>query len=219
MNWLNIAAAVGAAICFLVLVLVVLSALFALLAATLRGYKYRHAFRHPIRMLDCWWLEASPQRRLDRNPGNLCMLLGLMLPCLAIILQGPVPNSALRLMPEGLQVAMCACIFGGLGIKLHGAMSGSRFYFPRTSLKKSYQWGYTGAPVATMGTFVYGYYILAGTPNFLSALGGVSTPMFGMGVSITAVLYWLESRRIERNEQILTEQAVEVIRNDLDTDS
>ena len=158
--------------------------------------------------MDSWWSENSPKRRLDRNAGNLCMLIGLMFPCLSIILQGPVPNSALADMPNGLQIAMCVCIFGGCGIKLHGALSGMRFYFPKTPLKKSYRWGYTGAPVATMGCLVYGYFILSGTPNFLSALGGVATPMFGLGISIQAIFYWLESRRIARNEQVLTEQAI-----------
>jgi hypothetical protein len=153
--------------------------------------------------LDQWWTEKSPKRRIDRNAGNMCMLLGLMLPSLAIILQGPIPNSILDDMPVALQLSMCVCIFSGCGIKLHGAMSGSRWYFPRTPLTKSYRWGYTGAPMATVGAFVYGWYILSGTPNYLSALGGVSTPMFGLGISIQAVFYWLESRRIERNQRVL----------------
>jgi hypothetical protein len=166
--------------------------------------------------LDHWWSQTSPRRRLDRNAGNMCMLIGLMLPSLSIILQGPTPNSVLEDMPTGLQLAMCACIFIGCGIKLHGALSGSRWYLPRTPLKTSYRWGYTGAPAATMGAFVYGYFILSGTPTFLSALGGVSTPMFGLGISLQAVLYWLESRRIDRNERILTEQAKAEIADDRD---
>lgn len=131
------------------------------------------------------------------------MLIGLMLPSMSIILQGPTPNSVLADMPTWLQIAMCGCIFGGCGIKLHGALTGSRFYFPRTSLTTSYRWGYTGAPMATVGALVYGWFILSGTPTFLSALGGVSTPMFGIGISIQALFYWLESRRIARNERTL----------------
>jgi hypothetical protein len=169
--------------------------------------------------LDTWWATISPRRRLDRSAGNMFMLIGLMLPSLAIVLQGPVPNSALEDMPDYLQVGMCGCIFVGCGIKLHGALSGSRWYFPRTSLKKAYRWGYTGAPMATVGCWAYGWFILAGTPNFLSALGGVATPMFGLGISLQALFYWLESRRIDRAEHTLIEQAQAEIAYDRDPDS
>ena len=160
----------------------------------------------PLAVLDAWWEAVSPRRRLDRNAGNMCMLIGLMLPSLSIVLRGPVPNSVLADMPENLQIGMCACIFGGCSIKVHGALSGSRWYFPHTSLEQSYRWGYAGAPAATMGLWVYGYYTLSNTPNFWSALAAVATPLYGVGIGVQAVFYWLESRRIERNETILTEQ-------------
>lgn len=172
-----------------------------------------------IDRLDRWWIEVSPRRRLDRNAGNGFMLVGLMLPSLSIVLQGPTPNSVLEDMGDGLQITMCAAIFIGCGIKLHGVLSGSRWYFPKADLKTCYRWGYTGAPLAAMGCLVYGYYILSGTPNFLSALGGVATPMFGFGISVQAVLYWLESRRIERNEKILREQARAEIAYERDADN
>jgi hypothetical protein len=73
--------------------------------------------------------------------------------------------------------------------------------------------------MATMGCLVYGWFILSGTDTFLSALGGISTPMFGIGITIQAGFYWLESRRIERNERILTKQAKEVIEHERDSDS
>lgn len=169
--------------------------------------------------LDQWWAEVSPRRRLDRGPANLFMLAGLMLPSLSIILRGPTPNSVLRDMPDALQIAMCFCIFVGCGIKLHGALSGMRWYFPKANLQTCYRWGYTGAPMATMGALVYGWFILSGTDNFLSALGGISTPLFGCGISVQAVMYWLESRRIERNERILIRQAKSEIRRESDSDS
>jgi hypothetical protein len=146
---------------------------------------------------------APEERRIDFNLGNLCMLVGLMLPALSIVLQGPTPNSVLTDMGEGLQVSMCFCIFTGCGLKLHGALAGRRWYFPRTNLKRCYGYGVAGAPMAAVGAFVYGWFILSNTPTFLSALGGVSTPMFGLGIASQAVLYWLEARRIRHNEIIL----------------
>lgn len=158
---------------------------------------------------DRWWERTSTERRIDLNFGNMCMLIGLMLPTLSIVLQGPTPNSVLRGMPDNLQIMMCACIFGGCALKLHGALAGRKFYFPNTTLQRCYQFGCMGAPMATAGAFVYGWVILSNTPTFLSALSGVSTPMFGLGISLQAALYWLEARRIERNEHIIAEHSGE----------
>lgn len=156
-----------------------------------------------IARIDAWWARVAPERRIDFNFGNICMLIGLMLPALSIVLQGPSPNSVLEGMGDLLQISMCFCIFVGCGLKLHGALAGRRWYFPKHDLKRCYSYGVTGAPMATAGAFVYGWFILSNTPTFLSALGGVSTPMFGLGISMQAVLYWLEVRRIRRNEEII----------------
>lgn len=159
----------------------------------------------PITRLDEWWTKKSPARRLDFNLGNLMMLIGLLLPSFSIVVRGPNPASVIAEMSVSLQVMMCACIFGGCALKLHGAMAGRRFWFPNMSLKRCYQFGYTGAPAATAGCLVYGYYLVTGNPDFWVAMGAVSTPIFGIGISGQAILYWLEVRRISRNEVILTE--------------
>lgn len=166
--------------------------------------------RHPVVSLDHWWMTIAPERRIDFNFGNMGMLFGLICSTLSIMLQGPIPNSILEGMSEQLQVMMCFCIFGGCGIKLHGALAGRRFWFPNMTLQRCYQLGYTGAPMATAGALVYGYYILNNAFQqsdsytiFLSATSGVATPSFGIGISLQAVLYWLEARRIERNEKII----------------
>lgn len=176
-----------------------------------------HNTMHPIEALDHWWFRVSPDRRLDRNAGNIAMLIGLMCPSLAIILTGPVPNSTLTAMPDWLQVWMCAFIFLGCGIKLHGALSGSRWWFPHKKLKDSYSMGFIGAPFAASGLWVYGWFILANTPNLFSALGGVLTPILGVGIGFQAVLYWLEWRRITRNEAIMIAEAKAHIQDDSDS--
>lgn len=163
--------------------------------------------RHPIRTLDLWWLNHSKERRLDRGPANMCMLIGLMLPSMSIVLLGPTPTSALNEMPADLQMAMCLCIFTGCIMKMHGALSRSRFWFPRKPVKHCYQIGYRGAPIATSGLFVYSYFLLNITPNWLSALAVVLTPMLGLGIGLQAGTYWLEVRRIERDELALIRQA------------
>lgn len=166
-----------------------------------------HNIIHPVSAMDNWWSRVSPERRLDRNMGNLCMLIGLMFPTLAIVLVGPVPNSILSEMPEWLQIWMCGFIFLGCGIKLHGAFGHSRFWCPNRSIKQCYALGYIGAPFASTGLLVYGYFILSNTPNWVSALSGILTPMLGLGIGLQAVLYWLEWRRIDRNEATLISEA------------
>lgn len=174
---------------------------------------------HPIMLLDEWWARSSPNRRLDRNMANTFMLIGLMCPTLSIVLNGPVPNSVLEDMPEWLQIWMCAFIFIGCGMKLHGILSGLKYYFPNTGVKHSYSWGVRGAPLATAGALVYGWFILSNTPNFFSALAGVSTPMFGLGIGFQSVLYWLEIRRIDRNERRLTADVKAQIADERNSDS
>jgi len=159
--------------------------------------------RHPINSLDGWWEDVSPKRRIDLNLGNMFMLVGLMLPSLSIVLNGPVPTSILVDMDDDLQISMCACIFFGCGMKLHGALSGRKWWFPNMALKRCYTLGFSGAPIAFVGAITYGYYILHNTPNFWSALSGFSTPMFGTGILLQGLLYILEYRRIDRNERLL----------------
>lgn len=152
--------------------------------------------------LDRWWAKAAAKRRIDHNAANLCMLLALMGPSLSIVLRGPTPSSKLVEMSTGLQITMCACIFGGLAIKLHGALSGTRFWFPRTPLRQCYRFGYSGAPMACAGLFVYGWFLLHDTPTWTSAMGAIATPMFGLGIGIQGFFYWLESRRVEHDAEV-----------------
>ena len=157
-------------------------------------------WHHPVRALDNWWENISPKRRIDRNAGNMCMLIGLMAPTLSIVLKGPAPSSVVSGMSDSMQMMMSAAIFLGCGIKLHGALCGARWYFPKTILKKCYRYGYSGAPAAVVGLGVYSYYIFVNLPNFYAVIGAMLTPMMGLGIGIQAVFYWLESRRLARNE-------------------
>ena len=163
-----------------------------------------------LEKLDNKWSKAYPKRRLDSNFGNLAVLLGLMLPSLSIVINGPVPTSVLRTMPDWLQILMCACIFFGCGMKLFGAMAGRHWFFSRIPLATCYRLGVTGAFPAFTGTTTYGYFIFSNTPdNVWSAVAAVSTPLFGIGVLLQAFLYWLEARRLEHNKEILFSQARE----------
>jgi hypothetical protein len=166
----------------------------------------RYKLRHPVRALDAWWAHLMSNPRVDLNFGNIGMLIGLMLPSLSIILQGPIPGAALGRMPSWLQVWMCAFIFIGCGMKLHGALGGRRWYRPNMTRIQCYQWGIVGAPLAASASWVYGYFILTNTPTFLSAVSGVSTPCFGTGILLQAGLYLLEIRRLQHDQlDIITE--------------
>jgi hypothetical protein len=162
--------------------------------------KTAHLLRHPVSSLDDWWSKVSPERRLDHNLDSICMLVGLALPALSIVLIGPAPTTTVADMSPNLQIAMCACIFGGCVMKLHGVFSHTRFWFPNTPIRRCYQIGYSAAPAATAGLLVYGWFLVTNTETWLSAVGAVLPPMLGFGIGLQSVMYWLEARRIERVE-------------------
>lgn len=192
-----------------------LAASLACVAIVHTAITYRRRLRHPVKTLDQWWETASPERRIDFNFGNMFMLLGLIFPALSIVLTGPSPNSVLIVMPDWLQVWMCLSIFLGCSLKLHGALSGRKWWAPKTALARSYEYGVRGAPLASTGALVYGWYILSNTPNWPSALSGISTPMFGIGIALQAVLYWLEIRRIKHSEVKKTRELLQQKRDEL----
>ena len=168
---------------------------------------------HPIATLDDFWEERSPKRRVDRIPSNICLLIGLMLPTASIILRGPLPTSAVANMSETLQVSMCGCIFAGCAIKLHGACLGAKWYpFRCKHVQNAYRWGCAGAPAAVAGLGVYTYYLfLATNGNVWSAISACLTPALGLGIGLNAIMYWFESRRIERVEnQLITRKVAEI---------
>lgn len=154
--------------------------------------------RHPVATLDDWWSNASRDVRLDRNPVYLCVLIGVAAPSLAVVLVGPVPNSALTALTGTTQIVLCAFIFGGSCIMLYAS-----FRFPGDRRKLAYRRGYTFTPLVVSGLIVYGITILANTPNFMAALSGFLTPMLAVGIAFQGMRLWLESRRIQRTEETL----------------
>lgn len=165
-----------------------------------------------VKRIDDWWDRTAPTRRLDRNGANMCMLIGLVLTSFSVIVIGPSPSSVIRDMTDHLQIAMCVCIFSGCLVKLFGALAHSRFFFPRMRVKTCYQIGVGGAPLASSGLFVYGWFLLENTPTWTSALGAVLTPMLGAGILIQSAFYLLEARRIGRNERLMIQDAKQVAR-------
>jgi len=100
------------------------------------------------------------------------------------------------------------CIVIGLAMMLHGALSGLPWWFPKRSVKRSYMSGYTGAPAAVTGLGVYAYFIISNTQTWSSALSAVLTPFLALGITIQALVLWLEVRRIEAVEDRMIATAV-----------
>lgn len=176
----------------------------------------RHKLAHPLRTADAWWVRKSPQRRLDRDAIAICAQFGFAGPTLSIALVGPAPTSVLEDMAPSLQITMCICIVIGLLTMLHGSLSGFPWYFPNAPVKRCYVRGYTGAPAAVIGLSVYAYYIIENTNTWPSALSAVVTPLLALGISIQAMLYWLEVRRIENVEDILIADAKNMVSDEHD---
>jgi hypothetical protein len=157
--------------------------------------------RHPVHSLDKWWETKFSALRLDHNISNFCVILGLIITALSTLILGSTPTSSLNVAPRSTEMAMCACIFIGLSIKMHGVLAHSRWYFPNTTLRRCYQFGYTGAPIASAGLFVYGFYLIEHTELWSSVIGACVTPFLGVGVLLQGGMYWLEARRMERAER------------------
>jgi hypothetical protein len=171
---------------------------------------------HPMRTLDAWWQVRSPERRLDRDPIGLAALIGFAGLTSSILLVGPTPNSSLVDMPNGLQVLMCGCIVLGLLRMAYGALRGLPWFFPSTTVKRSYTIGFTGAPAAVFGLGVHSFYIITNPETWTSALSAGLTPLLAVGISAQAFLYLLEVRRIERVENALIREAKAVIADEHD---
>lgn len=172
-----------------------------------------------VARLDKWW--ESRKRRLDRAPANLALTVGLMCPTLSIALHGPAPTSFVFSMDDVTQIAMCACIFVGLAICLHGMCMGSRWYFPRATLLQCYAKAMYGGPLAFVGLFVYTWFLAMGTPNVWGTLGIFLTPALAGGIVGQTFLYWLDMRRIRSAKATLT-QSAEIrakIQDEFDDDS
>lgn len=156
--------------------------------------------------LDRWW--ARRERRLDRTPMNVFVMLGLMSPALSIILRGPSPISSVADMPDITQIAMCACIFVGLGTCLHGAVMRSRWWFPKASLIRCYRKGMSGGPIAVAGLWVYTYFLYVNTVSVWGTLNAFLTPALSLGVASNCLWYALEIRLIRRRKAEFTQRAL-----------
>jgi hypothetical protein len=88
-------------------------------------------------------------------------------------------------------------LFIGSTIALVGVATGTRFFRPRIDPRRAYRLGIAGAPAYAASLAVYGWAIIAGTPSWPSALGGVLGPLIGLGALINAFTFWLEVRRID----------------------
>lgn len=157
--------------------------------------------------LDGWWQHRSENRRLDRAPANLAIVVGLMVPAGSIALRGPASNSFIAGMATSTQIAMCSCIFVGLAICLHGMCMGSRFYFPDASLTRCYKKAAYGGPLAFVGLAVYTFFLATSTPDMWGTLNIFLTPALGLGIIGQMFLYWLDVRRIRNNKATFTESA------------
>jgi hypothetical protein len=85
-------------------------------------------------------------------------------------------------------------------------------------IKTCYRIAFGGAPFASAGLIVYGYFLLLNTPTWISSFGAVFYPILGVGISVQALFYMLEARRIEHNERRMIHEAKQVIREQRNSD-
>lgn len=81
-----------------------------------------------------------------------------------------------------------------------GSLLGSPWFFPKCLRKHSYMAGIIGIPLHAFATFYYGIVVMAESENPVSTLAGALAPCISIGVVINLFYFWLEIRRIARNE-------------------
>lgn len=111
--------------------------------------------------------------RLDHSRMYICVTFGLWITSLSLILVGPVPNSTISNLNEFTQMSMAGVIFVGTSIKLHGIISGTRFYKPNRDPRDYYsqaKWAAVATNVS-MGVYVWSIFNYYGD-LLLSTMGG-----------------------------------------------
>lgn len=151
-----------------------------------------------IRWLDVWW--SRRKRRYDRGPVYVCVMIAVASFALSASILGPTPGGVVtEVLSKQTSDLMALCILFGSLVCLFGICAGSRWFFPKTSIRRCCQIGIIGSPALAVGLLVYGGAVVVGTGNPIVALGGILGPMIAIGDIVNAFFLVLEIRRIDRN--------------------
>jgi len=164
-----------------------------------------------VTFLDRWWTKVVENRRFDHGFMYVCIMIVLFCLGLSMSILGPVPGSTISSLSEGAQNFLASMLTLGSLIAIVGIFSGSRFFFPTWSRRRTYRFGIASAPIICACLIFYSIAIFSGTPNWPSALGGVFAPLACVGVGLNAISFGLEIRRIARNAD-----KIDAIRNHID---
>lgn len=161
--------------------------------------------------LDRWWTRTVENRRFDHGFMYVCIIIALFCLGLSMSILGPSPGSTISALNEGAQNLLAGMLTIGSALAIIGIFSGSRFFLPKWSRRRSYRFGIAGAPIMCSCLLFYSIAIFAGTPNWPAALGGVLAPLMCIGVGLNAISFGLEIRRVARNAD-----KIDAIRNHID---
>ena len=148
---------------------------------------------------DRWWSKSVSDRRIDRGPMYVAVIIALWCSGLSMSILGPSPKSTISELSEATQNLLALMLVLSSSICVIGSLSGSRYFLRRWPRRRSYSWALSALPIICSCLAFYGYAALAHTPNWPSALGGLLAPMLGWGSAVNWIFLVLETRRISRN--------------------
>lgn len=115
----------------------------------------------------------------------LTVTVGLWLTALSLILIGPVPNSTISQLSSTTQMAMAVVMFCGTTVKIHGFLSGTKYFMPHRDIRDCYAQAAWAIIATNTGLAVYVLAIISYYGSWLlSTLGGA------LGLSMIAGAIW-----------------------------
>ena len=162
-----------------------------------------------MRWFDKWW--AKNDGRLDRNPMCVSIIVGSQYLAFSIMADDTPPRSVVQDAPRPMQILMCACILLGSLIATYGLATGSKYFMSKMKRSTSYKYAYSAAPSMAAGIGFYTYMIIIDSQDLWDFLERSVIPLVLIGYTVYSFYFWLEVRRIERAEQLLTKVVVEDI--------
>lgn len=145
--------------------------------------------------------------RLDHGRMYMWIMGGLFTLSLGLVINGPIPNTSLSELSNGVQNLLNGAMFLGSSICIYGIIRGEQGIIARKGdIRISYDLAMSGAPaiVASLGTYCYALFDAGNfVPSALSAVISVSI----IGGTLQNVWDFRNERnRITRNIELLRSQ-------------
>jgi hypothetical protein len=161
-------------------------------------------------------------KRLDHEPLYSCTHAGVIVAALSIMIAGPIPDSAISVLPTPTQKALSACMFVGSAVCLFGIAMGTPLdvwrqakrllgypNLPAMDLRRAYRVGACGTPAVMVGMGFYCATIVINAADVTGAIGASFIGFAALGMFFQCLRLLMEIRRISHTVPVLIEQEIQ----------